>query len=112
MGVGIPNKIRKYLDNEGLTSKQCLKISFIDGFSTNTDRTINRGLGLTRLENFIRLNRGSMSIYTDNVCCSINEKECNKYKELTSPIIGTLIIIKIVADEKHIYVVEKEKKNE
>lgn len=113
MGVGIPDKIRMHDRKYGnIDSEKCLRIAFIDGFSTSNDKLVNRGLGLTRLEKFIELNNGKMSIYTDNVCCIIEGKKGKRFHTLSSPIKGTLIIINIAADENHIYVIEKEKKYE
>lgn len=110
MGIGIPANVRKYLNCVDADSIKCLQISFIDGFTTSTKEDVNRGLGLTRLESFIRLNNGSMSIYSEDACCVIARQEKKVYKKLQAPIKGTLIIINIVADENHIYVIEKEKK--
>ena len=110
MGIGIPEKIREHFKMPKLSSQKCMEIAFIDGFTTFPEK-INRGLGLIRLENFINLNNGSMSMYTDDICCSISNNE-RKYHKLHSPIKGTLIIINIRADEDHIYIIEKEKKYE
>ena len=104
MGIGIPNKIRRHMKMENISSEKCLKIAFLEGFSTSSDK--NRGLGLSRLERFIRLNSGKMFMFTDDVCCEIVEQKEEKYHILKKPIKGTLIIINIIADENHIYVVE------
>jgi len=113
MGVGIPNKIRMYdMRCYNIDSEKCLRIAFINGFSTSNDYQVNRGLGLARLEKFIHLNNGKMSIYTDDVCCIIEGENGKKYHKLSSPIKGTLIIVNIAVDENHIYVIEKEKKYE
>ncbi len=106
MGIGIPNKIRKHMEMENISSEKCLKIAFLEGFSTSSDRNLNRGLGLSRLEKFIRLNSGKMLMFTDDVCCAILEQEEKKYHILKKPIKGTLIIINIIADENHTYFVE------
>ena len=112
MGTGIPANIRQTLNIKDLDSEKCVKIAFIDGFSTSKEKGVNRGLGLTRLKSFINLNNGSMSMYTDDLCYCIDESHRETYKKLSTPIIGTLIIINIVADENNIYIVEKEKKHD
>lgn len=112
MGTGIPANIRQTLNIKDLDSEKCVKIAFIDGFSTSKEKGVNRGLGLTRLKSFINLNNGSMSMYTDDLCYCIDERHRETYKKLRTPIIGTLIIINIVADENNIYIVEKEKKHD
>lgn len=103
MGVGIPNKIRNHMDDESISSEKCLKIAFVEGFSTSENREVNRGLGLSRIENFIRLNNGNMKIFTDDICCIVNAQEPKAYRALERAIKGTLIIISILADENHIY---------
>ena len=103
MGVGIPQKIRKHIKQD-ISSEKCLKIAFIEGFTTDNN-TGSRGLGLYRIEKFIRLNDGQMFMFTDDICCVINKQEEKRYIRLENPIKGTLIIINIIADENHIYVV-------
>lgn len=109
MGIGIPEKVREHFKNPSLSSSKCVEIAFIEGFTTCTDK-INRGLGLTRLQNFILLNNGNLTMYTDDVCCTIENGKSRVYKKLRSPIKGTLIIVSIRADEDHIYIIDKEKK--
>lgn len=111
MGEGIPNKVRNFLKkrkipgSEAIDSERCLRLAFVKGFSTD-DRT-SRGLGLYVWQNFVQLNHGKMSLYSDDICCIINQDEI-KYYKLKNPIKGTLIIIKIIADENHIYRVVEE----
>lgn len=106
MGIGITNKIREHFGMTDISSEQCLKIAFVEGFTTWTDDSVNRGLGLSRLEKFIRLNEGKMYLFTDDICCMIKKQEEKNYIKLEKPIKGTLFIINIIADENHIYVVE------
>lgn len=112
MGIGIPQNIRNFMNRSDLGSEKCLKLAFLDGYTTSNNKGINRGLGLTRLKNFIRLNNGSMSMYTDNICYTIHGCDAERYQELNTPIVGTLIIISIIADEDNIYIVEKERKHD
>lgn len=111
MGVGIPEKIREHFKMPLLSSSKCVEIAFIEGFTTFPEK-INRGLGLIRLQNFILLNNGNMTMYTDDVCCTIQGKKRRTYKRLDVPIKGTLIIVNIRADEDHVYIIDKEKKND
>lgn len=98
--------------DSGLDSEKCVRIAFVEGFTTSARKDVNRGLGLIRLEKFIELNNGSMHMYTDNIFYSIDGKEKEKkFKKLQKPITGTLVIITIAADEHRIYIVEKEKKS-
>lgn len=105
MGIGIPNKIRKHIGSYEISSEKCLKIAFLEGFSTSEQKDVNRGLGLSSLEKFIRLNNGNMKMFTDDVYCVVNAQDEKEYHVLDKPIKGTLIIINILADENHIYMV-------
>lgn len=103
MGIGIANNVRNHIDSS-MTSRECVEWALTEGKSTIEDELIKRGLGLSRLEQFIKLNKGTMSIYTDNICCIIKSTG-RKYIDLEYPIMGTLIIINIIADSDHIYIV-------
>lgn len=103
MGIGIPKNVRTYL-NKQMNSRECIEWALAEGMSTIEDKLIKRGLGLSRLEKFIKLNNGTISIYTDNICCTI-DKNCRNFTELSTPIMGTLMIINIIADTEHIYIV-------
>ena len=104
MGIGIPKSIRvhKHVEWEGI---ECLKWAFIEGNTTVEEDVITRGLGLSTLEKFIRLNEGTMYVYTDDVLCIIDRNKPIQYQSLEKRIKGTLIIINIRADDNHIYIV-------
>lgn len=104
MGIGIPNNVRNHV-SEIMSSKECIEWALTEGKSTIEDEFVKRGLGLSRLEEFIKLNNGTISIYTDDICCIIKNKGRN-YIDLDVPIIGTLIIINIIADSDHIYIID------
>ncbi len=104
MGIGIPQSIRNHV-NYDMSDRECIEWAFTEGKSTIEDKFVKRGLGLSRLEKFIELNKGSMSLYTEDICCIINE-EGRVFHELSYPIKGTLIIVNIIADTEHIYIVK------
>lgn len=112
MGRGIPENVRKNVD-ANMTASNCVKWAFQQGNTTLDETIIKRGLGLSRLENFIQLNKGMMAMYTDNVCYTIDGIK-KRISELDVSIKGTLFIIRIKADIEHIYIVNdgKENKNE
>ena len=109
MGIGIPNNVRSNVDNK-MSSLDCVRWAFQEGNTTLDETIIKRGLGLSRLEKFIQLNNGSMAMYTDDVCYTVEGKK-KKLDVLGTPIKGTLIIIRIKADKEHIYVVNDGKEN-
>ena len=106
-GIGIIENIRQHEQKE-LAEERCLDLAFCSGYTTRRDY-VCRGLGLHQLENFIRLNRGMLSMYTNNMECIIDdEHEERRYRKLEKSIIGTLIIINIKADENHEYKLKSE----
>lgn len=106
MGVGIPFNVRNYL-NEDLSSIECIEWAFKEGTTTQNEKLVKRGLGLSRLKKFIFLNDGIMSLYTNDAYYTINNGK-EDIGVLNIPIMGTLIIISIKADSNHIYIVDEE----
>lgn len=104
MGIGIPQNIRNHIKEE-MTDIQCIEWAFTEGKSTIEDKFIKRGLGLSRLETFIKINHGSLSLYSQDICCLITDNS-KKFFRLSKPIKGTLIIVNIKADNDHIYIVK------
>ena len=104
MGIGIPANVRNNV-NSGMTSIECVQWAFQEGNTTLDETIIKRGLGLSRLEKFIHLNNGMMAMYTDDVCYTVDGKK-KQFSVLDTPIKGTLIIIRIKADNEHIYIVD------
>ena len=107
MGMGIPQNVREHIDNT-LSSRECVEWAFEKGNTTLDETIIKRGLGLSQLEKFIQLNNGYMAMYTDDVYYLINNDK-KEIHVLSAPIKGTLFIIRIKADDQHIYVVNGER---
>jgi len=64
---------------------------------------IPRGLGLSDLFDFIKLNNGALNIFTNDLYYRYDDTgERTSY--LAFPIIGTLIGITIIDDYDHIYI--------
>lgn len=93
-----------------MNSKECVEWAFKEETTTLDETVIERGLGLNRLEKFVILNNGIMSLYTDDVCYTIEDGK-KKIGELDKSIKGTMIIISIKADKEHIYIVDEEKED-
>lgn len=106
MGTGIPDNVREHNSDFSKISFQdsieCVKWAFKKGNSTTEDAFIKRGLGLSRLKEFIEINGGIMTMYTDDVYYHISDGKSD-FGTLNFPIKGTLIIIKIKPDFEHIY---------
>lgn len=63
-GVGIPVRVRKFLDIPTLSAAECLSWAIKSGNSTRIGSP--GGLGLDMLKDFIRLNNGELSVYSGN----------------------------------------------
>ncbi len=109
MGIGIPQNVKQKLGTS-ISSSECIEWAFKEGTTTLDEKIVTRGLGLNRLEKFVILNKGVMSLYSDDICYTI-ENQKKRIKELNLPIKGTLIIISIKADVDHEYIVNDEREN-
>lgn len=105
-GIGIPRLIKQ--KNPNFSSIQALDWALKSGNSTKQlSDGVPRGLGLSDLKAFIKLNNGSLNIFTNDVYynCSTNETTAS----LRYDILGTLITITITADYNHIYILKEER---
>lgn len=103
-GIGIPALIKERISSS-FSSEEALRWALTYGNSTKQlNQGIPRGLGLSDLLNFIRLNDGALNIFTNDIYYQYKNGE-NVYS-LSTPIIGTLIGITIIADYDHIYTVK------
>lgn len=103
-GIGIPNKVKEYLKKPDMCSEAALEWALTPGMST-LENVVDypRGIGLNQLEDFIKLNKGTLIIASNDIFCIINE-EGRKYTRLNSNICGTIFHMNIVADTTHIYI--------
>lgn len=101
-GIGIPERIKTQI-NPDFTSKDAMKWALLKGNSTKQlDNGAPRGVGLSELKNFIRLNKGAFNIVSNDIYYSYNQEDTYIY--LDKPIIGTMISFIIRNDEEHIYI--------
>lgn len=100
-GIGIPTSIKRKI-NSNFSSKDAIKWSFSMNNSTLqlVDNT-PRGVGLPTFLNFITLNKGFLSIVSNDICYIYNNKET--FHILPHPIVGTIISFTIKSDTEHIY---------
>ena len=102
-GVGIPALIKEKIDNT-MSSKSALEWALKRGNSTKQLLSgIPRGLGLSDLQDFIRLNDGSLNILSNDIYYQYNAT--SNFEHLSFPSMGTFIGITIIADYDHIYTI-------
>lgn len=104
LGVGIPYNVRQFLgpESSNYTDISCIKKAIRDGFST-AKATYPRGLGLGVLIDFVKLNKGTMTLCSGKGHYSIDNNANVHYNELNASLLGTLFTIDIKADNDHIY---------
>jgi hypothetical protein len=102
-GVGIPTKVRVFFGDQTLDAGRALKWAFEEGTSTVNSP---RGLGLSILKDFLRLNGGMLRVLSnDGYAVFKDGKEVFNSLDWQFP--GTLISIAIEADRRY-YCLENE----
>lgn len=100
-GIGIPALVKSKISTE-FTSSQAIDWALTKGNSTKQLKNgIPRGIGLSDLKDFIKLNKGSFSIISNDIYYSYDQTDI--YQTLGNPIIGTMLSFIIRNDEDHIY---------
>lgn len=107
LGVGIPHNVSTHLNQQSLSGKDALQLAFQPGFTTQTIPSVPRGLGLYNLKEFVRLNSGSLEVYSGNGYARLDTNEHPFYNSLASNFPGTLIQFAIKTDERY-YMLESE----
>ena len=104
-GIGIPALVKEKISSS-LSSADALEWALVRGHSTKQlTNGIPRGLGLSDLFDFIKLNHGALNIMTNDLYYQYNGSKT--IQPINYPIIGTLISITIIADYEHIYILKK-----
>lgn len=104
-GIGIPALVKEKIDSS-LSSADALEWALVRGHSTKQlTNGIPRGLGLSDLFDFIKLNHGALNIMTNDLYYQYNGSKT--IQPINHPIIGTLISITIIADYDHVYILKK-----
>jgi hypothetical protein len=104
-GMGIPANVRGYsrrirpdLPAEKLMASACLKWAF-QSMTTTRPSSTSRGVGLDLLKSFIRVNGGTMKVFSNDGYAEITA-EREVYGSSSSAFEGSLFHIKLICDEK------------
>lgn len=99
LGVGIPGSVKKFL-NEPINDTEAIAWAFKNNNTTRSNKV--GGLGLDLIAEFLSLNHGELSIYSNNVCYRIKDK-----KVIIVPIEtffpGTIVNIRLRIDKNSFY---------
>lgn len=105
-GLGIPRTIKR--TNSTFSSNQALLWALKRGNSTKQlSDGVPRGLGLSDLKDFIKLNNGDLNIFTNDIYYNCSTEETTT--SLRYDILGTLITLTITADYNHVYILKEER---
>lgn len=99
-GIGIPTNVRAFLQNKPLLSADALKWAFQSGTTTKQDDAVSRGMGLNLLQTFVATNRGSLKIFSNDACASIDHTGI-RYENGYTNFTGTLVDIAFRCDESY-----------
>lgn len=103
-GIGIPRLVKKKI-NDRMTDIEAFQWAMIKGHSTSQlERGVPRGVGLSDLKDFIRLNKGRLTILSNGVYYDFNEKGIEKIIQFDCDIIGTMVCVTINQDNEYIYI--------
>lgn len=102
-GMGIVNNVQSHLESE-VDDIQAMKWALMTGNSTRTDSLgidMPRGLGFGLLNEFVSLNKGKLSIFSNTCCAHLNDSGEYIVSKMKTPINATLVNISINCDNKH-----------
>ncbi len=97
-GVGIPMRVRKYFKRQGLDAKFCLTWAFQEG--TSTIKGIGRGNGLSLLKEFVKVNHGTLEVYSQDGYALISDEKEN-FSNRQSFFKGTVVNITFRCDKRY-----------
>jgi len=105
-GIGIRTNVRRYLQNNKLSSVAALKWALQAGNTTKTG-TQPGGVGLKFLKDFIELNRGKIQIASRYGFYEYNNG-AESFSKLTADLTGTAVNLEINTGDTHTYKLSSE----
>lgn len=94
LGVGIPYKVRKFLNTASMDVTEALNWALLEGNTTVVTRDYARGLGFSQLTSFITENGGNLKVVSLDGLCDIKGQKIN-CKKIILPLLGTLYSMEI-----------------
>jgi hypothetical protein len=74
LGCGIPEKVRRFLKRPRMSGAEALEWAFRRG-NTTSQRGIARGMGLDLLKEFVKVNRGQVSIFSHDAFAIVDARQ-------------------------------------
>lgn len=101
-GIGIPDNVRRFRGECGMSGEDALAWAFGAGNSTKARSGISRGVGLNLLRSFLSVNGGSLVLYSGDSAALITNGNIT-FQSLAQPVKGTLVHINLICDDRHYY---------
>src|SRR5574340_122973 len=102
-GCGIIENVKEHLNRE-IGDMQAMEWALETGNSTKTDsmvENIPRGLGFGLLSDFVTLNAGALSVFSNACCAKVVGRNSYAVSLMKSPFGGTVVNIAINCDGRH-----------
>jgi signal transduction histidine kinase len=97
-GVGIPNRVRSFPNNSGISTHEALKWAFMPGHTTKQD--ICSGMGLSLLHDFVAQNQGILTLFSNDGCVIVDDNGI-KFQNTYTKFSGTLVNIGLRCDQSY-----------
>ncbi|PJF36059.1 MAG: ATP-binding protein [Candidatus Thermofonsia Clade 1 bacterium] len=94
-GIGIPATVRARRGQPDLSAREAMSWVFQDG---NTTQAGPRGNGLKILKEFVKLNQGSLDIYSED-CHGCIDKNGENFQTRRANFTGTIVQIRLKSDQ-------------
>jgi hypothetical protein len=95
-GIGIPNNVRRFT-NRMVSASSALKWAFTSGTSTKPG---GRGLGLSTVKELVKLNGGSLVVYSNDGYGRV-DKHGEVYADRKTQFSGTILTVELCSDRLH-----------
>lgn len=102
-GCGIIESVKRYL-NTGIDDIEAMQWALTTGNSTKTDSVyadIPRGLGFGLLSEFVSLNAGKLSVYSNSCYASVGKDGEYTVSKMKTAFNGTMVNITVNCDGRH-----------
>ncbi|MFZ4796699.1 MAG: ATP-binding protein [Bacteroidia bacterium] len=110
LGNTIRNNVRKYLNNNEMSGKDCINWAVEEGNTTRTGSTPG-GLGLSLIRDFLKLNEGRIQIISSNGYWE-EKKGTILAADFKSPFLGTIVNLEFNLNDNNSYALLEELKPE
>ncbi len=110
LGNTIKNNVRKYLNSNEMSGKDCINWAVEEGNTTRTGSTPG-GLGLSLIRDFLKLNEGRIQIISSNGYWE-EKKGIILAADFKSPFLGTIVNLEFNLNDNNSYALLEELKPE